>query len=98
MKSNFQVVRVVQLGRNVSKNFNSSYSVVSSSAELLSSWESLAKWSETAAEAKQLQDEMHTLKLVIKGYGCHSVLLESKEAIEITIQEFQVREIVENKS
>lgn len=61
------------------------------STELLSSWESLAKWSENAAEAKRLQDEMHQLKVVIKGYGTYNVLLESREAIEITIEQFQVR-------
>lgn len=60
--------------------------------ELLSSWESLAKWSENAAEAKLLQDEMHLLKVVIMAYGTHSVPLESREAIEITIQTFQVRD------
>lgn len=59
--------------------------------ELLSSWESLAKWSENAAEAKLLQDEMQQLKVVIRAYGTHSVLLESREAIEITIQTYQVR-------
>lgn len=63
--------------------------------ELLSSWESLAKWSENAAEAKRLQNEMHELRVVIKGYGTHSVLLESKEAIKETIQNFQVSKVEE---
>lgn len=59
--------------------------------ELLSSWECLAKWSENSAEARVLQDEIGELKLIIKAYGIQSATLESKEAIDATILEFEVR-------
>lgn len=77
----------------MNRNFNWKFMLfIELSTELLSSWESLAKWSENAAEAKRLQEEMQQLNVVIKGYGTlTNVLLESKEAIQITIQTFQVR-------
>lgn len=69
------------------------YVIALCTIELLSSWETLLKWSENAAEAKQLQEEMDELKVVLDTYGTKNILLESKASIESVSDILRVSEI-----